>query len=873
MRQRTGSGACAVAILLVLLGSPSSSQESAAIFDKPIVVAGEYQRIQKLPDLDGDGFADAIGTWASTNPLGDVTVTAWRNDGAGALAPVWTFNVVLPSGSVSAEATLVGTGDFDLDGDEDFVLKLGGNLRYYLSNGVSPPTLWATTSEPSFVEELVTADFNADGRTDVAYQGSDLRVRLTLAAGPGNAQSALLPPGTGQSLFVAQVEADGLPDLGVAGYSTGTQLRLFPVSGTGAIGTPLAFTLAGVTDPMPAAGDVDGDADSDVVVFQMTQYWIVRRTGPSTFSLESPVAGGPATDLADVDGDGDLDGVCCGGGGGGAPTNALSSQFEISINDAGVFAPAFSIQGLGASHIASATDLNGDGDVDLVGGRCVYHADGAITASPTSPAGTLVPEVSALADADRDGDPDLFFGLGAGLRNSADGAYSDGPPVAPAAPQGTTFVGPGWVGDFDADGDLDVVVEHRLVPSGFLGMRLLRNNGGGGLVDGGDAAPAGVNMRVIPISGNTVASLDALGAFAEDADGDGDRDLIVRTVLPTPGSKIWWNDGTGFFASGPEFLYQQARRVVNLDGNPAPDLVSLLFTGPGTGPIVLNRGLGGGAFGPVEPGVISPVALWTDRFDFVDFDGDGDLDATGIDFGFTVVRSNNGNGVFSTAATLQPGFLTNTGSTRRILVADLDEDGYLDVLVHPIRYTAARGSQIHRGTATPFVFEPPVIQMIAPGVLADVDGDGDIDGVGLDVDRNRAHSGPAAGLRLQYGTGLAGTGGMIPILGGVGPFRSGTVCETRITGGLGGSLAVFAIGDQPASVPLLGGTLLTTVQVLFGFPLAGTPGAAGEGTATIPWMAGPAIAGLTLYQQVGVLDPAAPQGITLSNGLRYTIGL
>ena len=416
MRKRTGA-----AILLVLLGPPSLAQESAAVFDKPIVVAGEYQRIQRLPDLDGDGIADAIGTWASPNPLGDVVATAWRNDGSGALAQIWTVSFPVPPGAGTAAATLVGTGDFDADGDDDFVLGLGLNLRYYLSNGIAPPTLWATTIEPEFVTGLVTADFDADGRTDVAYQSDDLRVRLTQPGGPGLPQSAPLPPNNAYALFLAQVEADGLPDLGIACTTTDTQVLLFPVLGTGAIGVPLSFTLPGVDDPMPAAGDVDGDGDSDVVVFQMTQYWIVRRTGPSTFSLETPVAGGPATDLADIDGDGDPDGVCCSSGGGGAPTNDATAQFEISINNAGVFAPAFAIQGLGSGHIAGATDLNGDGDVDLVGGRCVYHVDGAITAAPASPAGAALPESSAVGDSDRDGDPDLFFGLGAGLRNSADG--------------------------------------------------------------------------------------------------------------------------------------------------------------------------------------------------------------------------------------------------------------------------------------------------------------------------------------------------------------------------------------------------------------------------------------------------------------------
>ena len=55
--------------------------------------------------------------------------------------------------------------------------------------------------------------------------------------------------------------------------------------------------------------------------------------------------GGPATHLIDVDGDGDLDGLCCGGGSGPYP-NEGSSTFQVALNDgAGVFAPAFPIAG------------------------------------------------------------------------------------------------------------------------------------------------------------------------------------------------------------------------------------------------------------------------------------------------------------------------------------------------------------------------------------------------------------------------------------------------------------------------------------------------------------------------------------------------
>ncbi|HET6201332.1 MAG TPA: VCBS repeat-containing protein [Planctomycetota bacterium] len=853
-------------LFLAVPALPSAfGQESAAVFDAPVVAVGPYFRITNLLDVDGDGLKDAVGTWYSGS---GGQVTGWNNDGTGKLSGAWAFTLPFPNSSYSVTDTRIATGDFDLDGDEDFAVSAGGVLRYYLSNGSGVPTLWATVNEPAFIDEMVGADFDGDGRTDLAYLAGNLTVRLTQAGGPGSASSTLLPPGTDHALFVAQVEADGLPDVGVAGFSTGTQLRLYPISGAGGIGTPLAFTLAGLTMPMPASGDVDGDGDADVVVFGMMDYWVVRRTGPATFALESPVAGGPATDLADVDGDGDLDGVCCGGGGGGTPTNSSSSLFEIAINGGGVFAPAFSIQGLGATHIAGAVDLDADGDTDLVGGRCVYFANGAIVGPPASPAGTSPPDDHMVADPDGDGDPDLLFGLGIEFRNAADGSFASAPPVVAAAPPGTAFFGPGWAGDFDGDGDVDLVVEHRLVPSGFLGMRLLRNNGGGGLVDGGAAGPAGVDMKLIPTAPWAVATLYPSGAFAADADGDGDLDLVVRGLFA---SMVWWNDGTGFFTGGPEFPFVYVTRVANLDANPAPDLLTVVPTSAfGTGFVSFYRGLGGGAFGPLDPQTLLSFVHYTDGFDLADFDGDGDLDLAGLDGSAVMVRQNVGNGVFL------PAFTQSTvagGNGKRVLVRDLDGDGTLDLLVSPALYTAAAGCQIHLGTgAGPFAFAPPVQQMLAPTCLEDADGDGDLDGIGLALVKNRRFYGPSAGLRLQYGTGLAGTGGMIPTLGGVGPFRAGTTCETRVTGGIGGGLGVFAIGNQPANVPIVGGTLLTTVQVLFAFPLGGMPGVAGEGSATIPWVAPPSLAGVTLYQQVGILDPGAPQGVSLSNGLRYTIG-
>ena len=122
---------------------------------------------------------------------------------------------------------------------------------------------------------------------------------------------------------------------------------------------------------------MDGDLDDDAVVFvdgTSDSCALLRQTAPGALTLESFSPGGPATDLADVDGDGYLDGVCCSGGGGG-PTlvkNTSPATFMVCLNDGtGSFDMALPFPGLGADHIAGVADFDGDGDTDLLAGRAV----------------------------------------------------------------------------------------------------------------------------------------------------------------------------------------------------------------------------------------------------------------------------------------------------------------------------------------------------------------------------------------------------------------------------------------------------------------------------------------------------------------------
>jgi hypothetical protein len=852
------------------------AQSSAAVFDAPVVVGGDYTRFMNVLDLDGDGWEDALSVWYPVGTIDSIDVRGFRNDQTGRLVHVWTVTHQL-FGSTLLNVDSA-TGDMNLDGKEDFVVSVGGTFYVYLSNGVQPPTLWVTTSAGGLPSSAIKmADFNGDGRADIAaVTFSGLSILLTQPSGAPFPMSTLgLPAGTDHSLFLAEVNGDGTMDVGVAGFSTGTQLRLYPIVG-GILQPPVSFTLPFETMPMPAAGDVDNDGDQDIVVFGMSSYRILRRTGPTTFNLEFAVPGGPATALADVDQDGDLDGVCCGGGGGDAPPNYYNSNYEIAINSGGgAFASAFTMTGLGSTRIAGAVDLDGDGDLELVAGRCVYYPDGPITKSPF----TAVPGANttrSVIDVDLDGDPDLQGFLGTAIafsRNNGDGLIAPAPLLLPAPPAGSVWVGPGWPGDWDGDGDVDLVVVQQTTGGAFMAMRLLRNNSGGGYTDGGSAAAAGVDMRVMPATPIPVP-MSPDYSLAADIDLDGDLDLVCRASSGYYiGSRTWLNSGGGFFYPGQELPGNYVVAIAPLDANATPDFLGVFgASSTGVGPLRLCRGLGGGAIaGPDAP--ITALSTWWNDCALADLDGDGDLDLATLNANLTFVGRNDGNGVFTPASPAFVQLVENLPfSPQHAAFVDVDLDGYLDVVVGPVLNTGSVGTAIHRGTATPWVFQPKTVQILNFAALTDADGDGDRDALASKLTRNRLFRQPDSGLRRQYGNGLAGSGGMAPVLGAVGPFRVGVSGDTRIRGGLGGAHAFFGIGSYETSTPILGGTLYTEPIVIFEFDLLGDPGVPGAGWVNLPWTLGPGLVGTPFYQQVGLIDPGAPQGASLTNALHSVIG-
>src|SRR4029079_2085061 len=117
---------------------------------------------------------------------------------------------------------------------------------------------------------------------------------------------------------------------------------------------------------------------------------------------------------------------------------------------------------------------------------------------------------------------------------------------------------------------------------------------------------------------------------------------------------------------------------------------------------------------------------------------------------------NDGNGVFTSPT---PQFVQNLdapNAPQHIAIADLDGDGYKDILVGPVLNSGSVGTATYRGTATPWVFQPKVVQVFTAGALADMDGDGDADALWNKLVRNRHFHQPDCGLRGPSGAGPPG---------------------------------------------------------------------------------------------------------------------
>jgi endonuclease/exonuclease/phosphatase family metal-dependent hydrolase len=251
-------------------------------------------------DFNGDGKTDFafIGGNPSNAHValsnGDGTFTTVQQDMG------WSFGA-----PPSAGYTLV-VGDFNGDGKTDWAFVGGSpsNVHVALSNGdgtftkVQQSLGWGFGTPPSAQFTLVAGDFNGDGKTDFAFIGaSPSKAHIAISTGDGlfrTSEQQLFgwsfgsPPSAGFDLVTGDFNGDGKTDFAFVGASPTSKAHIILSAGNGAFrsggeqlllgwyfGTPPSKTYDLVT------GDFNGDGKNDFLYISGSTVYASLSTGGS----------------------------------------------------------------------------------------------------------------------------------------------------------------------------------------------------------------------------------------------------------------------------------------------------------------------------------------------------------------------------------------------------------------------------------------------------------------------------------------------------------------------------------------------------------------------------------------------------------------
>jgi len=283
---------------------------------------------------------------------------------------------------------------------------------------------------------------------------------------------------------------------------------------------------------------------------------------------------------------------------------------------------------------------------------------------------------SVFGDYNNDGCQDLYLANGGQyeieanrlFKGNCDGTFVDVTDQAGVGLKDFTYSA-SFV-DYDNDGDLDLYCANYGVGAKNV---LYRNNADGTFTDATDQAGVGDK------------SWSWMGVWA-DVDNDGDADLYVVNGRYPAGepNKLYINSGNGTFSEqarargvdDPNWGLGAAFGDIDNDG----DLDLFVSNYIGGNNLYLNDGKGG--FTKASARISGSADGWGKGPAFGDIDNDGDLDLYEGDCKqANQLYLNDGKGNFVNVAAKQPQVQCATVRTKATALADVDNDGDLDLYV------------------------------------------------------------------------------------------------------------------------------------------------------------------------------------------------
>ena len=379
-----------------------------------------------------------------------------------------------------------------------------------VDNAAAQSASFSTRTHPFLGNNHIAADFNVDGKADLAGTGVT-SVSVMLNSGTGTFQPKIDYPAGDQTqdLAAGDFNGDGKTDLAVSMNSPTISLALLTGNGSGTFNAPITFpNTTGFDSPAIVALDLNKDGKLDVVLAHRMQCFTapctISRTisvmlgnGNNTFqpTQEIDVGTGMSRIAAgDFNRDGNVDLGIAGdsaqlytllGVGNGTfvkqPTIILVSGGTLGVDATDIDIGDFNRDTI--QDLVVAIGLNGSRTAILIGtGNGTFQPPMIITDNTLS-----VPQYQTVADFNLDTFQDLAITFADGTRGlmeilngKGDGTFQ--PPIYYLVPPPFSSIGGGVLvsGDFNTDGKPDIALQ---VVGASPGLDVLLNTTAGNPTD------------------------------------------------------------------------------------------------------------------------------------------------------------------------------------------------------------------------------------------------------------------------------------------------------------------------------------------------------------------------------------------------------